>query len=209
MKRYWQRIAARIDDMALRQRAMLFATISLLVVALAYVALIDPVLVRQKSLIERAKRDQSQLAAVRAQIEGSLKDQETGKEDPEQAALRELEQRIAEVEKALAGKKQSFMIATRLPALLKDLLGQGRPVKLEALRVLPGTQVEAGAELYRHGVEMTLKGAYFDLLQYLAELEKLPSGLLWGSAELQVEQYPEVRLTLQVHTLSTQRSLGL
>jgi MSHA biogenesis protein MshJ len=206
MKRYWQRIAASIDDMALRQRGMLFATMSLAVVALAYVALIDPVLVRQKSLIERAKRDQSQLAAVRAQIEGLLKEQEV---DPEQAALRELEQRVAEVEQALAAKKHGFAAATRLPTLLKELLGQGRPVKLEALRVLPATQVESGEELFRHGVEMTLRGTYFDLLQYLADLEKLPAGLLWGSAELQVEQYPEVRLTVQVYTVSPQRSLGL
>lgn len=209
MKRYWQPIAARIDEMTLRQRTMLFATISLVVVALAHVALIDPLLVRQKSLIERAKRDQSQLAAVRAQIESLLKDQETGKKDPEQAALEELERGVAEVEKDLAAKKQRFAAATRLPALLKDLLGQGRPTKLEALRVLPGSQVEAGAELYRHGVEVTLRGSYFDLLQYLSALEKLPAGLLWGSAELQVEQYPEVRLTVQVHTLSNQRSLGL
>jgi MSHA biogenesis protein MshJ len=206
MKHYWERIAARIDDMALRQRAMLFATISLALVALAYVGFIDPVLLRQKSLIERAKRDQSQLAAVRAQIEGLLKGQEG---DPEQAALRELEQRVAEAEQALAAKKQGFAAATRLPALLRDLLGQGRPVKLEALRVLPGTQVETGDELYRHGVEMTLKGAYFDLLQYLADLEKLPAGLLWGPAELQVEQYPEVKLTVQVYTVSPQRTLGL
>ena len=206
MKHYWERIAARIDDMALRERALLFATLSLLLVALAYVGFIDPVLVRQKGLIERAKRDQSQLAAVRAQIEGLLKEQQV---DPEQAALRDLEQRVAEAEQALAAKKQSFAAATRLPALVRDLLGQGRPVRLEALRVLPAKQVESGDELYRHGVELTLKGAYFDLLQYLADLERLPVGLLWGPAELQVEQYPEVKLTVQVYTVSPQRTLGL
>jgi MSHA biogenesis protein MshJ len=206
MKQYWERIAARIDEMALRERAMVFATISLVLVALAYVGFIDPVLVKQKSLIERAKRDQSQLAAVRAQIEGVLKEQQA---DPEQAALRELERRVAEAEQALAAKKRGFAAATRLPALLRDLLGQGRPVRLDALRVLPGTQVETGDELYRHGVELTLKGAYFDLLQYLADLERLPAGLLWGPADLQVEQYPEVKLTVQVYTVSPQRTLGL
>ena len=41
MKRYWQPIAARIDEMTLRQRTMLFATISLVVVMLAHIALID------------------------------------------------------------------------------------------------------------------------------------------------------------------------
>ena len=209
MKRYWQPIAARIDEMTLRQRAMLFATISLVVVVLAHIALIEPMLVRQQSLIDRVNRDQSQLAAVRAQIQGVLKEQEAGAQDPEQEALGKLEARIAEGEKSLTQRKQGFIAPARLPVLLKDLLGPGQTVRLESLRVVPGTQVEAATDFYRHGVELSLKGGYFELAQYLAGLEKLPVRLLWGRMELQVEQYPEVRLTLQVNTLSTQRSLGL
>jgi len=208
MKRYWQRFAARIDEMSLRQRAMLFATLSLVVVVLAHVTLIEPVLVKQKGLIDRGNRDQSQLAAVRSQLESVLKDAETDPKDPEQAALRELEQRIAEAEQSLASRKEAFIAPTRLPALLKDLLGKNRQVRIESLRVMPAAAVEAAAvELYRHGVEMTLTGTYFDLMQYVTDLEKLPARLLWGPVELQVEQYPQVRLTLQVHTLGTQRSL--
>jgi MSHA biogenesis protein MshJ len=205
IKRSWQTLAARIDAMTLRQRAMAFATFSLALVALAHVALIEPVLVKQKSLIERGKRDQSQLSAVRGQIERLLREQQG---DPEQAALRALEQRLAEAERALGAKKQAFASATRLPGLLKDLLGKGNSVTLETLRVLPGTRME-GSQLYRHGVEITLTGGYFDLLQYLAELEELPSRLLWGSGNLQTEQYPAVRMTLQVYTLAPQASLGL
>jgi MSHA biogenesis protein MshJ len=209
MKRYWLPIAARIDEMTLRQRAMLFATISLVVVLLAHIALIEPMLLRQKSLIDRVNRDQSQLAAVRAQIQGVLKDQEAGAHDPEQEALAKLEARIAEGEKSLAQRKQGFIAPARLPVLLKDLLGPGQTVRLESLRVVPGTRVEAASDFYRHGVELSLKGGYFELAQYLAGLEKLPVRFLWGRLELQVEQYPEVRLTLQVNTLSNQRSLGL
>jgi MSHA biogenesis protein MshJ len=205
IKRYWQPVASRIDEMTLRQRGMLFVTLSLAVVALAHMLLIEPVLVKQKALIERSKRDQSQLSAVRAQLESVLRQQET---DPEQNALRALEQQLAAAEKALATKKEGFAAATRLPGLLKDLLGSGRAVRLESLRVLPGTQLE-GSPLYRHGVEMTITGTYFDLLQYLSDLERLPARLLWGSAELHAENYPDVRLTLQVFTLSPERSLGL
>jgi len=205
IKRYWQPLASRIDEMTLRQRGMLFVTLSLAAVALAHMLLIEPVLVKQKALIERSKRDQSQLSAVRAQLESVIRQQETG---PEQNALRALEQQVAAAEKALATKKDGFAAATRLPGLLKDLLGSGRSVKLESLRVLPGTQLE-GSPLYRHGVEMTITGTYFDLLQYLSNLERLPARLLWGSAELHAENYPEVRLTLQVFTLSPERSLGL
>ena len=206
IKRYWVPIAARIDDMTLRQRAMLFATISLALVALAHVILLEPLLVRQKGLIERAKRDQSQVAAVRAQIGEMLKGQQA---DAEQVGLRDLEKRTSEAEQALTAKKQSFAAATRLPTLVQDLLGQGRGVKLEVLRVLPGAQLEGASQLYRHGVEMTVTGSYADLVQYLARLEALPVRLLWGSGNLQVDQYPTVRLTLQIYTLSAQRSLSL
>lgn len=205
IKHYWQLVAARVDEMSLRQRGMLFATLSLALVAVVHAVLLEPVLTRQKSLIERAKRDQSQLAAVRGQIQSIIAQQQR---DPEQAALRVLEERVAATERALTAKRQRFAAATRLPGLLKDLLGSDRGVSVESLRVLPGAQVE-GSAMYRHGVELTLTGGYLDLLRYLIELEKLPLRLLWGSAELTAENYPQVRLALQVHTLSPDRSLGL
>lgn len=209
MKRYWSTFAGRIDDMALRQRAMLFATISLVVIALAHVMLIEPVLVKQKRLIDGVNRTQSQLSAVRGQIESFLKEQESGRKDPEQIALAELEARVAQAEKTLAERKRGFIAPTRLPALLRSLLGPGHGLTMESLRVVPGTQVEGSAGFYRHGVELTLKGSYFELVQYLSQLEKLPARLIWGRTELQVEQYPEVRLTVQVRTVSSQPSLGL
>jgi MSHA biogenesis protein MshJ len=207
MKRYWQAVAARIDEMTLRQRGMLFVVVALLVVVAAHALLIEPVLTRQKALIDRVNRDRSQLAAVRAQLQAVLKTG-AGAEDPEQAALRDLEKRAEELGRALAERKQAFIAPARLPALVKSLLGPGDPIQLEALRVVPGVGVP-GAELYRHGVEITLKGRYFELLRYLGELEKPPARFLWGEAQLQVEAYPEVRLTVQLHTLSPQRSLGL
>jgi MSHA biogenesis protein MshJ len=202
----WKALAARIDDMTLRQRGLLFAAVSLLLVALAYVALVDPILLRHKGYIDTVNRNQSQITAVRAQIESILREQVS---DPDELALKTLEQEAAEAERALTSRRQGFTAAARLPALVKQLLGQNRPVKLESLKLLPAQQVDARAQLYRHGVEVALSGAYFDLVQYLADLEKVPGKFLWGGAEIQVRQYPEVRLTFQVHTLSPQASLGL
>jgi MSHA biogenesis protein MshJ len=209
VKAYWAILAARIDEMTLRQRALLFITVSLVGVALAHAALIEPVLARQKQLIERVNRDQSQLSAVRAQIQSLVKEQESERKDPALAGLRELEARVAAAQKALAERKQAFVAPARLPALLRELLGPGGALRIEALRVTPGTELEEATGLYRHGVELTLTGGYFELLQYLAELEKLKARLLWGRAELAVEQYPEVRLTVQVRTVSSEPTLGL
>jgi len=205
VKRYWQRFAAQIDGMSLRQRALLFAAASLVVVLAAYVTLIDPVLAKQKRLIDQVNRDQSQLAAVRGQLEGLLKETQGAPQDPDQVALRVLENQVAELDNKLGARKGSLVAPSRLPALLRDLLGKSQQLKLESLKVLPASAV--GGELYRQGVEVSLKGTYFDLLAYLSELEKLPSQLLWGRADLQTDRYPEVRLTFEVHTLTNQRSI--
>lgn len=221
----WKAWIARIDDMSLRERAMLFGSVALVVVVAAHVTLFDRLLTKQKGLIERVARDQSQLKAVREQVQSALKESQAQVRHPDEAAIADLESKIREAEKSVEAKQRAFIAPEELPVLLRQMLGRNPQLKLESLRLLPGTPLQtpgvaasasapgkpagaqAGAEVYRHGVAVTLTGSYFDLLQYLSELEKLPAPLLWGKFELQVEQYPEVKLTLIVHTLSTRWSL--
>ena len=219
----WKSWIARIDDMSLRERAMLFGSVALVVVVAAHVTLIDRLLGNQKRLIERVTRDQSQLKSVREQLQLIVKENLPQGRHPDELAIAELERKIQETEKTVAARQHAFVAPEELPVLLRQMLGRSRQIRLESLRLLPATPLpapgapgstpgrpegsQAGSEVFRHGVEVTLRGSYFDLLQYLTELESLPAPLLWGRVELQVEQYPEVRLTLVVRTLSTRRSL--
>lgn len=206
----WKALLARIDDMSLRERAMLFASISLVILLVAYAALLDPVLRKQKSLIDRVARDQNQINEIRGQIEQIVRAGDAKGRHPEQVAVDALERQIAELDRSLAAKQSGLIAPERLPALLKDLLGRSKGVELESLRLLPGVPVKAGTgetSLYRHGVELAVKGSYFELLQYLEELEKRSSVLLWGSVELQVDQYPDVGLRVVIHSLSRNASL--
>jgi MSHA biogenesis protein MshJ len=219
----WKAWIARIDDMSLRERAMLFGSVALVVVVTAHVTLFDRLLSKQKGFIERVARDQSQLKSVREQLQTIAKESKAQVRLPDEVAIDDLERKIKEVEKTVEAKQRTFIAPEELPVLLRQMLGRNPQLKLESLRLLPGTPLQTpgaaasapgkpagaqtGAEVYRHGVAVTLTGSYFDLLQYLSELEKLPAPLLWGKFELQVEQYPEVKLTLIVHTLSTRWSL--
>jgi MSHA biogenesis protein MshJ len=56
--------------------------------------------------------------------------------------------------------------------------------------------------LYRHGVELTVRGNYLDMVSYMDALEGMPVRLIWGKANLTVEEYPNARLTLTMYTLS-------
>jgi MSHA biogenesis protein MshJ len=60
--------------------------------------------------------------------------------------------------------------------------------------------------VYQHSVEITLQGSYPELLEYLAQLEKLSWQMFWGRISVDTEQYPRLRVTLTVQTLSLNKA---
>ena len=56
--------------------------------------------------------------------------------------------------------------------------------------------------MFRHGLEITISGSYLDLYEYLSALERLPTQLYWGRAELSAGDFPETTLKLTVYTVS-------
>lgn len=55
--------------------------------------------------------------------------------------------------------------------------------------------------LYKHGIDVTVRGSYAALLPYLQELEG-NGNLFWGNVRLDVVDYPEATLKLTIYTLS-------
>jgi MSHA biogenesis protein MshJ len=64
----------------------------------------------------------------------------------------------------------------------------------------------AADAIYQHGIEIKLAGSYNDLLNYLAELERMPQRVIWNSVSLTVEKHPRNVLVLRVYTLSLDRN---
>jgi MSHA biogenesis protein MshJ len=63
--------------------------------------------------------------------------------------------------------------------------------------------VQKAPELvYRHGVELTVRGSYLDMLSYLAALEAMPTQLFWGQVSMDATDHQDARMTLTVFTLS-------
>lgn len=76
------------------------------------------------------------------------------------------------------------------------------PAAAPAAPATPPPVVKSPDLLYRHGVELTVRGSYLDMVDYMQALETLPTQLFWGKAQLDAEEYPNVRLTLTLYTLS-------
>lgn len=76
-----------------------------------------------------------------------------------------------------------------------------------ALAASRDAAANAAAEgIYQHGVEIRLAGGYNDLLNYLAELERMPQQVMWNSIKFEVIKYPRNEMTLRVYTLSLDKN---
>lgn len=209
--------AERFEQFTLRERAMIFGAAALLLLGLTNTFLLNPLAARQQALSQRLLQNQGQLQAMQEGIRGAAR---RGAEDPDaalRARLDNLRREEAALNELLAAKSRQLVAPEKMPALLEDILGRNRGLQLVSLRSLPAAALgdkaapPAGAApsaggIFRHGVEVVVRGGYFDLLGYLAELEKLPWQLYWGDASLSAEAWPVSQLTFTIYTLSLDRT---
>jgi MSHA biogenesis protein MshJ len=222
VRKLWQRYAAQFDALTLRERVMVFAAAAALLVGFAYVALLDGQAATQKRLASAIAQKQAEMKALESQV---VKLVAARGEDPDRetrARLAEARARLAEIEAGIRAEERKFTAPAQMRGVVEGLLGTNRAVALQALRTLPVTSIAetrataggaakpapgaADRLIFRHGVELTVSGAYLDLLGYLRDLESLPNQLYWGAVEIDAAAYPKVVMKLTVYTLSLDRA---
>ncbi|MFT7683408.1 MAG: MSHA biogenesis protein MshJ [Moritella dasanensis] len=62
----------------------------------------------------------------------------------------------------------------------------------------------SGAEalLYRHGLRITMAGAFFDIQAYLDSIEQLPKKFYWEVFDYNMQEYPTAEVVMEIYTLS-------
>lgn len=63
--------------------------------------------------------------------------------------------------------------------------------------------------LYKHGVEVAVKGSYPALLAYMREIERFPKRIFWSQVSLDAKNFREATFKLLIYTLSDQPTLPL
>jgi MSHA biogenesis protein MshJ len=59
--------------------------------------------------------------------------------------------------------------------------------------------------LYRHAIKIKLSGSYFQLRDYLSQLEALSWKFFWQEFTYQLKEYPVSELEIEMYSLSTKR----
>ena len=206
----WTTLSNKINDRSLRERGLIFLMVVSVLVAIIFTLFLEPQLSKQKKLSQQMTQQQDQIKSIQSQIQALEGARSVDPDAANRAKLESLRIQLVQIKALLQVKQQQLIPPDKIAGLLEDMLNRNRQLQLISLQSLPastvtGEEEQATAvekEFFKHGVEISVRGNYFDLLDYMVQLEKLPIQMFWGKASLTVEQYPVSRLTLTLFTLS-------
>lgn len=223
MKQHWEKLISKVDAMSLRERVLIFAAAAFLLVSLAKALFLAPLLEEQKKLSTKVAQQQEKMKEVQARIDASLQARKEDENSPQRHRLELVKQQLADGDAYLQGRREHLVEPEQMADLLEQVLNQNGRLQLVNLQTMPvallnekvvvksaaAVPVATAApdqQVFKHGVQITVRGSYLDLLQYLTEIEHLPAQMFWGKADMKVEQPSEVVLTLTLYTLSLDKT---
>ncbi|MDE2117584.1 MAG: agglutinin biogenesis protein [Betaproteobacteria bacterium] len=225
MRQYWEKLVEKIDGMSLRERVLIFAAAAFMLIALIQVLFLDALLAEQKRLSTQVVQQQEKMKEIQALIEASLQARKDDAASPLRQRLSQTRKQLADGDAYLQSRRDRLVQPEKMADLLEQMLnknGQLQLINLQTLPVAPLVEktfkpegagagpasavAEQDRQVFRHGVQITVRGSYLDLLQYLTALEQLPTKMFWGMSRMNVVQYPAAELTLTLYTLSLEKT---
>lgn len=219
----WEILSARINALSRRERVLVLLGVLALVVAVMNAILLDPVSKRASMLSVQLASAQAQVKIMNQQLQMLDTVPPVDPDVPNRERLAVLRQQLQQTNTSLEMMQKQLVSPDKMTGLIEDLLRKNTQLKLVSLKTLPprGMLATDGAgpaqaanpsakiaefPLYRHGVELKVRGRYLDLLNYLLALEKLPWHMLWGNISLASDAYPQSTMTLTIYTLSLDKA---
>ena len=228
MKQLWDKLNVKVSAMSKRERVFIFIAVVVAGLWLVNNFLLEPLFAQQKGLRNQQSQLQQNINEVKAQITTIQQENSPNSNSPQRTRINQLKQELADGNAFLKSNREKLVLPEKMAEHLRQLLNRNSRLQLVALNTLPVTPLidkentkntEQGKaavvlgpdgnmekQVYKHGVQLTLRGNYLDLLQYLSALEKLPQQMYWAKAYMNVVQYPSTELTLTVYTLSLDKT---
>lgn len=208
----------KFDALSLRERLMVAAAAFAVTFFLVDALLLSTWSRQNASLKTSLAEQRADSEKVAAQLK-ELQTRVSGHPDEQaRARIREIEQKIAVIDASLQVASKQLVPPERMATLLEDLLKRNRRLQLVKMATLPAEELlgreqapaaagQPGSQnIFKHGVELTLRGNYFDMLDYLAQIEALPWQMYWGRLKLEAREYNRPVLTLTLYTLSLDKA---
>lgn len=146
MKKYWIRLAGRINAMSLRERTLVFLMAAAVLIALINSLLIDPLRVKQADLAKQMRLEEDKISAIHAQVQTLVQARSGGADMAKRARLDTLRQEIVKSDEALRSMQKGLVQPDRMVGLLEDILRREGQLQLVSMKTLPVGDILDGGE---------------------------------------------------------------
>ena len=227
-----KKIIQRIDELTLRERAVVLGALLTLLFLGWYAYLIEPLKLTEKSLVSELDRKRGQLQMLNEQFTLMSEQQSRDPGAEARARLQQLRDEDKQLSAELRGATANLVAPELMPEVLRSMLKSAEGLTLVSMRGLGSTPLlKAAAEekptrakppakpappatpapgvldnAYRHGVQMEFSGDFFATLEFLRRLEALEWKFFWESVTFDVKNYPQAVATVRVFTLSLDKN---
>lgn len=206
----------RFQQLSLREQALVILVLGAAIYFLVDALVFAPQKQRQQDMEAELTVLQSQMKILSAEMSVV----ERTRADELELKEREYRMLKQQVDQLNAVTDSVTTEATKVAKLVGDVLGAA-PARVRAvgIKTVPvksfNVQRPAGSStggvsqqtIYKHGLDIELRGSYLDLLNYLNKLEDAHSKLFWSNTTFSAGAYPDNTLRASVFMLSTQPNL--
>ena len=200
-------LEASINQRTPRERLLLVGALAVVLLLAWDVAVRAPLAEQRRADERRIEQLSGQIDSFNASI-AQLR-HELGESGGE-SVVEQLQGQIRRVDEVLAERTLRVISPRQMVTVLRDVLDDASGLSLMALRnlgsepVLQGTDTagDAAPRVFRHRVELVVRGDYFSLLGYLERLEGLEWQFQWDALTVETVDYPQAEVRLSLSTLS-------
>lgn len=230
--KYLRPLMSQFAALTLRERMLAIAALLGVIYFLFDLTVIRPQQAQAKALREKIAQKETQIDTFNKALQAlsaPAKEDPLAKQRAERDELRnsfgEAETliahasanvRIGDVIRSMAASRPGLTLAS-LKTLPVETFFRGTagaaaplaPVFASPLSSSGAAPVPVVPALYKHGIEVTVRGSYPALVAYMQELERNGAGIFWGNVKLDVITYPDASLKMTIYTLSARPELPL
>ena len=212
MKIYWNRFQKSFNQLELRERKLVFITITVLLLAIFIFLIWQPMIVKWQAsanssgqLIQQADLAQAAIASLKENAVRNVNKPYKEKITALHARLKKQQHKIDTITSALISPKNMPEVFSKL--LNRNDLTLESVSNQDAEAVNISTNAQEDSLLFKHGLLLEMKGQFLSGLNYIKQMEKQDWQLYWDELNYVTKKYPQGVLTLKVHTLSTSDSV--
>jgi MSHA biogenesis protein MshJ len=217
MSNQYQQYAQKFDALSVRERALVVITMLVTVGYLWGAFYATQELKKSKDLEQQnmaLEKEIQMLDSTSGQIALRIKE---GVNKPRQQQLDLLQSELDRVKDLLQQKTLELIEPDDMFQLMQQMIFTESKLKLTALKrklvrpaFEPDPENEQPAEIYRHVMQVSFQGSYQNILKYIKSLEALEWKLIWDKITLELDEYPNINVEIEISTLSdSQHWVGL